>query len=244
MAPFALRKPSRRESAWSAEFGGQLRLLGAGRDEFRGAHAGGAAEHHEIDQRIGAEPVGAMDGDAGRLAERHQAGDDDVRIAILLDDDLAVIIGRDAAHVVMHRRQHRDRLLGQIDAGENLGALRNSGQALMQDLRIEMIEVEIDVILVLADAAAFADLHRHGARNHVARRKILHGGRIALHEALAGGIGQIAAFAARAFGDEAARAIDAGRMELHELHVLQRQSRAQNHGVAVAGAGMRRGAEK
>ena len=30
-------------------------------------------------------------------------------------------------------------------------------------------------------------------------------------------------------------------MELHELHVLQRQAGAQHHGIAVAGAGMRRG---
>jgi hypothetical protein len=31
-------------------------------------------------------------------------------------------------------------------------------------------------------------------------------------------------------------------MELDEFHVLQRQPGAQHHGVAVAGAGMRRGA--
>ena len=30
-------------------------------------------------------------------------------------------------------------------------------------------------------------------------------------------------------------------MELHELHVLQRQAGAQRHAAAVAGAGMRRG---
>ena len=67
-------------------------------------------------------------------------------------------------------------------------------------------------------------------------------GRVALHEALALGIGQVAALAARTFGDQAAGAVDAGRMELHELHVLQRQSGAQHHGVAVAGAGVGRGA--
>jgi hypothetical protein len=30
-------------------------------------------------------------------------------------------------------------------------------------------------------------------------------------------------------------------MELHELHILQRQTGAQHHAAAVAGAGMRRG---
>ena len=79
-------------------------------------------------------------------------------------------------------------------------------------------------------------------RDHVARGQVLGGGRIALHEALALGIGEIAAFAAHAFGDQAAGAVDAGGMELHELHVLQRQAGAQHHGVAVAGAGMGAGA--
>ena len=105
-----------------------------------------------------------------------------------------------------------------------------------------MVEVQVDVVLLLADAAALADFDGHRARDHVARGEILGGRRIALHEALAFGIDQIAALAARAFGDEAARAVDAGRMELDELHVLQRQAGAQRHGAAVAGAGMRRGA--
>src|ERR1700733_2793632 len=61
---------------------------------------------------------------------------------------------------------------------------------------------------------------------------------MALHEALAFRVYEIAAFAAGAFGDEAAGAVDASRMELHELHVLQRQAGAQRHRVAVAGAGV------
>ena len=97
------------------------------------------------------------------------------------------------------------------------------------------------MVLVLADAAAFADLHRHRAADHVARGEVLRRRRIALHEALALRIDEIAALAARALGDEAARAVDAGRVELHELHILQRQARAQRHRVAVAGAGMGRG---
>ena len=157
-----------------------------------------------------------------------------------LGQDLAVIVGRDAAHVVVDGRQDRDRLLGHIDAGEDARALGNARQPLVQHLRIEMVEVQVDVVLVLADAAAFADLHRHRAADDVARGEVLGGGRVALHEALALGIDEIAAFAARALGDEAARAIDAGRMELHELHVLQRQAGAQRHRVAVAGAGVRR----
>ena len=220
----------------------QFRLLVAGCQQFRAAERGGAAEHHQIDQRIRAEPVGAVHRHAGRFAERHQAGDHGVGVAVLLGQRLAVIIRGDAAHVVVHGRQHRDRLARHVDIGEDARGLADAGQPLVQHLGIEMVEMQEQMVLFLADAAAFADLDGHGARDHVARGKILGRRRVALHEALAFGIDQIAAFAARAFGDQAAGRINAGRMELHEFHVLQRQAGAQHHGVAVAGADMRRGA--
>ena len=148
------------------EFGAVLRQFGlalAGLQHFGGAQARRAAEHDEVDQRVGAEPVRAMHGDAGGFAERHQAGHDRVGVAVDLGQHFAVIIGRDAAHVVVHGRQHRDRLLGHVDAGKNARALRNAGQALVQHFRVEVVEVKEDVILQLADAAALADLHGHGA---------------------------------------------------------------------------------
>ena len=86
--------------------------LSSGVDDLGAAQRRGAAEHDEVDQRIGAEPVGAVHRDAGRLAERHQAGHDVVGIAVLLGQRLAVIVRGDAAHVVVHGRQHRDRLAG------------------------------------------------------------------------------------------------------------------------------------
>ena len=95
-----------------------------------------------------------------------------------------------------------------------------------------MVEVQVDVVLELADTASLADLHGHGAGDDVAAGEVLGRRRVALHEALALGVGEIAAFAARALGDQAAGAIDAGRMELHELHVLQGEAGAQHHGIA------------
>src|SRR5947209_11511383 len=62
-----------------------------------------------------------------------------------------------------------------------------------------------------------------------------------LHKALALAVRQIGTLATRPLGDQAAGAVDAGRMKLDELHVLQRQAGAQYHRIAVAGAGMRRG---
>ena len=202
----------------------------------------GAAEHDEIEQRVRTEPVRAVHGNAGRLADRHEPRHDRLGIAVLQCHDLAVKIRRDAAHVVMHRRQHRYRLPGDVHARENPRRLGDARQALLDDLRAEVLEMQVNVIGLGPDAAALANLDGHRAADHVARRQVFGIRRVALHEALAVGIGEIAAFAARAFGDQAARTIDTRRVELHELHVLQRQTRPQHHGVAIAGAGVRRGA--
>ncbi len=98
--------------------------------------------------------------------------------------------------------------------------------------------MEHDVVLVRTAAAPLADLDGHGAAHHVARGEVLGVRRVALHEALARAVGEIAAFAAGTLGDQHAGAVDAGRMELEEFRVLQRHAGAERHGVAVAGAGV------
>src|SRR6516164_7345651 len=91
-------------------------------------------------------------------------------------------------------------------------------------------------------ATPVADLNRHRPADDVARGEILGMRRITLHEALAFAVGQIAALTARPLGDQAACPVNAGGVKLDELHVLQWQPGAQYHRVAIAGAGMGRGA--
>jgi hypothetical protein len=102
--------------------------------------------------------------------------------------------------------------------------------------------MQVDVILLFADPAAFADLDRLGAADHVARGQIHLARRVPGHEPLALAVGQIATLAARTLRDQDARAVETGGVELDELHVLQGQAGAQHHGAAVAGAGVCRGA--
>eukprot|EP00043_Microstomoeca_roanoka_P027452 m.14606 g.14606 ORF g.14606 m.14606 type:complete len:550 (+) comp7649_c2_seq1:323-1972(+) len=221
-----------------------LRRVAVGRgriDDLARANRRRAAEDHEVDQRVRPEPVRPVDRGAARLAHRHQAGRHAVGILGIRIQHFAPVIRGDAAHIVVNRRQNRDRFFRQVDAREDPRRFRDAGQPQRQRLGRQVVEVQVDVILVRADAAAFADLHRHAARHHIARRKVLVGRRVPLHEALAFRVGQVAPLAARAFGDQAARAVDPRRVELHEFHVLQRQSGARHHAVAVAGAGMRRG---
>ena len=93
-------------------------------DDLGAALGGGAAEDDEVDERVGAEPVGAMHRGAGRLAHGEEAGHDGIGIAVARADDLAMQIGGDAAHIVVRRRQHGDRRAGQIDAGEDARQIR------------------------------------------------------------------------------------------------------------------------
>ena len=180
-----------------------------------------------------------MHGHAGRLADRHQPERHRLRVAIARRHCLAVQVGRDAAHVVVHGRDHRDRLTRHVHAGKYACGFADAGQTLGQQVGAQ---VQRDMVLARAAAAALVDLHRHRPADHVASGQVLGGGRVAFHEPLALVVGQVAAFAARALGDQAARAVDAGRVELGESHVLQRQAGAQRHGVAVARAGVCRGA--
>src|SRR6185503_6303557 len=105
----------------------------------------------------------------------------------------------------------------------------------------EVIELEQHVVAVGAAAAAFLDLGGHGARHHVAARQVLGIGRVALHEALAALVEQVTALAAHALGDQHAGTGNAGRVELPELHVLERQAGARHHADAVAGVDERVG---
>ena len=95
--------------------------------------------------------------------------------------------------------------------------------------------------MLRSGAAALEHLEHHRAGDDVARRQVDDRRRVALHEPLAVGVEQSAALAAHRLGDEDAEAGQARRMELVELHVLQRKSLAEHDAQAVAGQGVRVG---
>ena len=142
-----------------------------------------------------------MDADAGGFADREQSGDDRVRVAVLQRHDLRTIVGWDAAHIVVDRGNDGHGLASEVDPGEGLRRLGDAGQPLGEDLGIDMVEVKPDMVLVLTDPAALANLHRHGARDDNASGEIFGVRSIALHEALALVVGEIAALPACTLGD-------------------------------------------
>src|SRR2546425_10938826 len=79
-------------------------------------------------------------------------------------------------------------------------------------------------------APTLRDLEERGARHEVARRALHPPGVVALHEALAASVAEVAARAERLLeqraGHQRARDHEPRRMELHHLHVAQGESRA------------------
>lgn len=107
-----------------------------------------------------------------------------------------------------------------------------------------MAELEEDVVLVGADTAAVTDLHGHGSGDDVTRGKILGGRSVTLHEAFTLRVEKVTTLTTSTLGDQAASAVDTGRVELDKLEILVGETSTGNHGHTVTSASVsRRAAE-
>ncbi len=197
------------------------RDVGHARPAAVGGHLapGASSEDEQVDERVGAQAVGAVDRDAGGLAGREEALDDRV---LLVADDPSPEVCRDPAHRVVGRRLDRHRLRERLDPEVDPGELGDVGQLLLDHLAPEMAHVQEEVVALGTGAAAVADLEVHGAADHVARRELHQGRGVVRHETLAGLVEERAALAAGRLGQQDSHPVDARRMELVELHVLER----------------------
>jgi hypothetical protein len=175
--------------------------------------AGALAEGDRLHQRVPSEAVGAVNGDAGHLAGRVQPR----------QRRQPVEVGVDAAHVVVGAGANRNRLVDRVDPREHHRKLSGAVQALDDPLGAEVAEVEEHVAV---DASPFVDLGLLGTRDHIAARELHRVRRVALEEAIALRVQQIGPFPAAALGDQDARRRKRRRMELHHLHVLERDADA------------------
>ena len=143
----------------------------------------------------------------------------------------AVLIGAHAAHGIVLGRAHRDELVHRVDAEERLADLVHLAQLVPDVLLAEVADVEPEVVAVgRRHAEALAHVLGHAPRHHVA------GGELGLfrlvvgHEPVFVLVEQGAAVAPAAFGHQNVGRHDAGRVELHGLHVAER------HHAGVQGA--------
>src|SRR5450756_3217134 len=92
-------------------------------------------EDETLEERVGREPVRAVNAGARRLARRVQAG----------QAGPPVQIRHDTAGVVVLRRRHRDELLGEVDPVLE-EALVDGREPAAQEVRSELAGVEEDVV--------------------------------------------------------------------------------------------------
>jgi hypothetical protein len=131
----------------------ELRILSSVRNS--------AAEDDEIEERVGTKTVGTVDGDRRGFATSKQTRNDLIVALSVLSDDFTCVLGRNTTHVVMDGRQDGDGLLGNVDTCENGGSLRNTRETLVENLRWQMAELEVNVVFVRANTTAFANLEGH-----------------------------------------------------------------------------------
>lgn len=109
----------------------------------------GATKHHNVQQRVGAQTVGAVHGRARGLTRGVQAGNNGVRVGRGGHEHAAVVVlrssekktgkattiaryRRNSTHVVVNSGQHGDRVLGNIYAGKDLRSFTDARQTLGQ----------------------------------------------------------------------------------------------------------------
>jgi len=143
-----------------------------------------------------------------------------------------------ATHVVVGARTDRDGRLDRVDAGERDGQLADLREALEDAVGTQVAQVDEDTAVL---AATLEDLGGLRTRHDVTGGELQLVGRVLRHEALAVLVQEVAALTARTLGDEHAVGGERRRVELHELHVLERHARGERHAHAVTGGGVRVG---
>ena len=201
------RSPSRRSSsvfssrsASASADGGTATVVCVSAQSAAGG-SGAPAVGDRLHERVPAEPVRAVHRDARALAGRVQAFE---------LGDAQLVVGVDAAHVVVGARPDRDRLVDRVDAGEGHRQLARPVQALEDLLRAQVPQVEQDVPV---DAAALVDLDLLGPRDDVAAGELHRVRRVVLEEAVALRVQEVRALAAAALGDQDARSARASSGE-------------------------------
>mmetsp|Transcript_58525 Transcript_58525/g.125865 ORF Transcript_58525/g.125865 Transcript_58525/m.125865 type:complete len:404 (-) Transcript_58525:43-1254(-) len=198
-----------------------------------------SSENNQIEQRVGSQTIGTVHGGTTGLTSSQQPLHNLVLASLVLDH-LGLPVGRNTSHVVVHRRQHRDRLLCHIHPRKDLRRLTDSRQSLTQRLRRQVVQVQVHVVLVRAHTTALPDLHCHCSRHNVARCQILRGWRVRCHEWITVRVLQNPSFTSAPFRHQATSRENSRRVELNELQVLQRQPLPRHCTATVSGTGVSR----
>mmetsp|Transcript_11997 Transcript_11997/g.21516 ORF Transcript_11997/g.21516 Transcript_11997/m.21516 type:complete len:570 (-) Transcript_11997:118-1827(-) len=224
-----------------AGVGGKGLVGSVGLEDLTDTVGASTTEDDDIEEGVGTKTVGTMDRGASSLTSSHETANNLVRLLGSGLEDLTLVVGGNTTHVVVNGGEDGNRLLSNINTGENSSGLRDTGETLSKEFRGKMVEVEENVVLLGTNTTALADLHGHGTRNDVTRGKILGSGGITLHETLTLAVTKDTTLTTRALSNQATSTVDTGRVELNELKILERNSGTGSHGITVTSASVGRG---
>lgn len=198
--------------------------------------ADSTTENNQIKERVGTETVRTVDGHTCGLTACEETWNNLVVALGVLSKDLTSVLGRDTTHVVVDGWQDGDWLLADVDTSEDGGGLRDTWKTVVEDLRWQVRELQVNVVLVWANTTALADLHGHGTRDNVTGGKILGSWSVTLHEPLTLRVQEVTTLTTRALSDQAASTIDTSWVELHKLQILIGKTSTSNHCHTVTSA--------
>ena len=213
-------------------------LLLTGLGDLADTVGSSTTEDDDIEEGVGAETVGTVDGGAGGLTSGEETLDDLLGVLLGGLEDLSEVVGRKTTHVVVDGGEDGDGLLGDIDTSEDGGGLRDTGKSLVEEIGGEVVEVEVDVILEGTDTASLADFHGHGTGDDITAGEILGGGGVSLHETLTLRVSEDTTFSSATLGHEATDTVDTGGVELDELGILDGDTGSHGHGGTITSAGV------
>jgi len=117
----------------------QIAMFGTGLDDFGRSICRRPSKDDQVEQAVRPKSIGAMDGNASRLANRHKTRHDLVGVIVRGTNDFATIVRRYTAHIVVDGRQNWDRLFRHVDPGKHLRGFGNSRQAFKNNVRVQML---------------------------------------------------------------------------------------------------------
>ncbi len=192
------------------------------------------AEHQAFGKRVRPQSVAAVQPDVGALAGRVEAE----------HRRRARDIGVDSTHHVVLHRAHGDRVLDDVDADELAAELAHERELAVDHVLAEVPYIQVHVLAVRPfESAPLFELGHHRPRDDVARAELHLVRHVALEEALAQVVQQVASLSPDRLGDQDAGERQPGRMELHHLHVFEADPRAVGERHAVARADVAVGGE-
>ena len=104
----------------------------------------------------------------------------------------------------------------------------------MKNFFTKVVQLQEDIIAVLACAATFQYFNDHASCDNVTTSQVFRIRCITFHETFAVFVNQVAAFTATAFRDQGTCTSDPGGMELPHFHILDSISGTKRHACAIA----------